>query len=114
VGRVGRSVRVSARSGERSRQAERIALVMARASARDYRRAMRASESGLGARPLAGRSRVWLDPAERCAFEAALAALLARARAHRPRAGRVPHVITHVVAPSTPPARARSAGNPRR
>src|SRR5262245_43256131 len=65
-----KAVRLPARAvtGSRAHHAERIVGAMARASLRDYRRALRAAEAKGAPRPTASRSSVWLDPAERRAL----------------------------------------------
>jgi len=96
-----KAVNVSASdvSGSRAAYADRIVRAMMRSSLRDYRRALRGSVTS-GIRPNAGRSSIWLDPAERREVGIALTRLLARLRAHEPRPGRTPHVLTYVFAPA--------------
>jgi len=103
-----RAVDVSATdvSGSRAAYADRIVQAMMRSSLRDYRRALGASTTS-GIRPNAGRASVWLDPAERREVSVALTRLIARLRAHEPRPGRTPHVLTYVFAPTPDPRGAR-------
>src|SRR5262249_10262446 len=85
---------VRAVSGTRAHHAERIVGAMARASIRDYRRALWAAEQSGAPRPSATRSSVWLDADERGALDRTMAALMRRLRAREPRGGRRPHVVT--------------------
>ncbi len=96
-----KAVRLPARAvaGRNAPLAERIVSAMARASLRDYRRALRAAEAGRGPRPSASRSSVWLDAGERRKLERAIARLVGRLRVNEPRDGRRPHVLTCVLAP---------------
>ena len=87
-------------AGPNATYAERIVSAMTRASLRDYRRALRASEAEGGARPSASRSSVWLDAGELRAVERTLTRLVARLRLHEPRPDRSPHVLTWVLAPA--------------
>lgn len=106
------AVRLPARvmRGLRSHHAERIVAAMARASLRDYRRALRASRTGGEIRPSATRSTLWLDRDERRGLERTLGRLANRLRAKGPRDRRSPYVITWILTPSTksaPPTRSR-------
>lgn len=95
--------------------AERIVGTIARASVRDFRRAMRAAIIGDGAHPKAQRSSVWLTPAERRELEETLRELVAKLRTRRPGGKRSPYILTSVLAAAVGPAPepSRKKGRPR-
>lgn len=94
---------------------ERIVGAIARASLRDFKRAARRAAAGEGTRPTASRSCLWLTPAERRGLGQALAQLTAGLRSRGPGEGRVPHVLTYVLAGATcATAERASRGRPRR
>ena len=95
--------------------AERIVGTIARASVRDFRRAMRAAVAGEGPHPSAHRSSVWLTPAERRELEQTVRELVARLRAREPGGKRTPYVLTSVLAAvaGPEPEPSTSKGRPR-
>ena len=88
---------------------------IARASVRDFRRAMRAAVAGEGPHPSAHRSSVWLTPAERRELEQTVRELVARLRAREPGGKRTPYVLTSVLAAvaGPEPEPSTSKGRPR-
>lgn len=109
-------VRMPAAGLDRSqvRNAERIVGTLARASARDFGRAIRSAFAGNGPQPRAHRSIVWLTAAERRALEASLMQAVARLRGRTSGSRRTPHVLTFVLAATRGAAtEASQKGRPR-
>ncbi len=95
--------------------AERIVGTIARASVRDFRRAIRVAVAGQGPHPVAHRCSVWLTPTERRDLEETLRQLVARLRAREAGGKRAPYVLTSVLAAVAGPEQELSArkGRPR-
>lgn len=105
-------VRPEQGAGPPARLAERVVGAMSRAGVRDFGRAFRRFLAGAGPRPDAMRYCVWLDEAERRRMHGALAELIERFRAHEPRTGRSPFVLTLLVAAVAEPLAEAPARRP--
>lgn len=89
--------------------ADRIVGTLARASVRDFRRAMRAAGAEGGAHPSAHRSSIWLTPAERRELEQDIRQLVATLRSREPGEKRTPYTWTSVLAAVVGPESGPSA-----